>query len=195
MCYRKRLTLLLPFLALVLFGASCAWVPQSAELNVSPTFLPSAQGRGLTVAVEVLDRRMTTTIGHRGVDSQNAKITTKQNLPLLFRDALIAGLVQKGFHAIPHAGEPGLVLTVEVRKIDYSTDMDFWKGIVMTEAVLDASTVKNGIRFAQVYTGRRKENTIEAPGAKTNNRLLSEAMTEATHSLIEDPHLLRFLAE
>lgn len=73
--------------------------------------------------------------------------------------------------------------------------MDFWKGIVMTEAVLNATTVKSGIRFEQIYTGRRKETTIDAPRAGTNERLLNEAMNEATKGLLEDPHLLRFLTE
>lgn len=195
MCQRPSLILLLAFLAVAVTGVGCAWVPQSAQLKVVPRVAPSEQGRGVTIAVEVLDRRMTTTIGHRGVDSQNAAITTKQNLSVLIRDALIAGFIKKGFTAIPHEGEPGRVLTVELNKLEYVTDMDFWKGIVMTEAVLNASMMRNGVRFEQIYTGRRQETTIEAPRAKTNERLLNEAMAEAAKSLIEDPHLLRFLAE
>ena len=195
MCYRPSLILLLSFLAVVVIGAGCAWVPQSAQLKVAPTVAPSDQGRGLTIAVEVLDRRKSQTIGRRGVDSELAAITTKQNLSVLIRDALIAGYAKKGFNAIPHEGDPGRVLTVELRKLDYTTDMDFWKGIVMTEAILNASTMRDGVRFEQTYTGRRKETTIDAPGDKTNERLLSEAMTEAVKSLIEDPHLLRFVTE
>jgi hypothetical protein len=60
---------------------------------------------------------------------------------------------------------------------------------------MNASTMSGGVRFEQAYTGRRKETTIEAPRAKTNERLLSEAMTEAVKSLLEDPHLIWFLAQ
>ena len=60
MCYRPTLTLLLSFLAVAVIGAGCAWVPQSAQLKVVPTVAPSEQGRGVTIAIEVLDRRMTT---------------------------------------------------------------------------------------------------------------------------------------
>lgn len=195
MCYRPTLTLLLSFLAVAVIGAGCAWVPQSAQLKVVPTVAPSEQGRGVTIAIEVLDRRMTTTIGRRGVDSENAPITTKQNLSVLIRNALIAGYAKKGFNAIPHEGEPGRVLTVELNTLAYTTDMDFWKGIVMTDAVLNASMMKSGVRFEQTYAGRRKETTIEAPRARTNERLLNEALAEAVKSLIEDPRLLSFLTE
>ena len=195
MRHRPSLTLLLSFLAVAVISVGCAWVPQSAQLRVTPTVAPSEKGRGVTVAVEVLDRRKSQTIGRRGVDSELAAITTKQNLSVLIRDALIAGYTKKGFNAIPHEGDPGRVLTVELNKLEYTTDMDFWKGIVMTEAVLNASTMRDGVRFEQTYTGRRKKTTIEAPGDKTNERLLSEAITEAAKSLIEDPHLLWFLVE
>ena len=195
MRYRQSLTLLLSFLAVVAIGAGCAWVPQSAQLKVTPAVVSSEQGRGVTIAIEVLDHRKRKTIGHRGVDSENAAITTKQNLSVLVRDALIAGYAKKGFNAIPHEGEPGRVLTVELSNLEYTTDMDFWKGVVMTEAVMNASTMSGGVRFEQAYTGRRKETTIEAPRAKTNERLLSEAMTEAVKSLLEDPHLIWFLAQ
>ena len=134
-------------------------------------------------------------LGHRGVDSENAAITSEQNIAVLVRDALVAGYVKKGFNVVIHEGDPGRVLTVELSKLEYTTDMVYWKGIVMTDAVLNVTTFKSGVRFQQIFTGRRKETTIEAPRAKTNERLLNEAITEATKNLLEDPNLLRFLAE
>ena len=194
---RCRSSFLVVFLSLVavLFGAGCAWVPQTARIQVSPKVAPSTEGRGVKFAVEVLDRRLTTKLGHRGVDSENAAITSEQNIAVLVRDALVAGYVKKGFNVVIHEGDPGRVLTVELSKLEYTTDMVYWKGIVMTDAVLNATTFKSGVRFQQIYTGRRKETTIEAPRAKTNERLLNEAITEATKNLLEDPNLLRFLAE
>lgn len=106
-------TLLLSFLAVAVISSGCAYFPQSARLAVEPKVAPSEQGRGVTIAVEVLDRRMTTTIGRRGVDSEYAEITTKQNLAVLIRNALIAGFAKKGFTAIPYEGEPGRVLRVD----------------------------------------------------------------------------------
>lgn len=180
---------------LLVFASGCAWIPQKATLAVTPKVAPSTEGRGIAFAVEVLDGRMTTVLGHRGVDSQNATITSKQNVAMLIRRALVDGFNRKGFRAIPYEGEPGRVLTVELRKLEYTTDMEYWKGIVKTEAVLNASMRKDGVRFEQFYTGRRKETTIEAPRARTNERLLNEALTESAENLLGDPNLVRFIAE
>lgn len=173
----------------------CAWVPQEARLKIDAGSATSDAGRGVRVAVKVYDRRPDTVLGHRGVDSQNAAITTKQNLVLLFRDAIIAGLSRKGFKATDYDGETPRVLSVEIRKVEYSTDMDFWKGVVKTEAWLVASMTKDGVRFEQSYTGVRKHTTVESPRAKTNERLLNEAISEAVSALVNDPSLLRFMAE
>lgn len=182
-------------LSVVIIASGCAWVPQTANIKVAPVVAPSNDGRGAEFAVEVLDGRMTTTLGYRGVDSRNAAITSKQNIAVLVRSALLEGFAKKGFKVKAHEGETETVLTVELTKLEYTTDMDFWKGIVMTDAVLIAKMVKNGVRFQQVYTGQRKDSTIEAPRAKTNERMLNEAITEATRNVLEDPNLLRFLAE
>ncbi len=191
----------LPFISLAAIGAAavftlgCAWVPQNARLKISPGATASEVGRGVKVAVKVHDRRPISVLGHRGMDSQYAAITTTQNLTLLFRDALIEGLARKGFNAADFDGEPGRVLTVEIHKVEYSTDLDFWRGVAKAEALLTAWMSKDGVRFEQNYQGRRKEKAVESPRASTNERLLNEAISEAVRGLLEDQSLLRFMAE
>ena len=181
-------------LAAALVGA-CAWTPQTATLKPAPNITPSTVGNGVTVAVRVIDKRQSDTIGHRGVDSQNAAIKTAQNVAALFQEKIIEGLTRKGFLASAFEGQPGRLLMVEIRQIDYTTDMEFWKGIVRTEAVLGASMIKDGQKFEQFYSGKRTENTVEAPGAKTNERLINGAISDALQRLFEDEHLIRYLAE
>jgi len=173
----------------------CAWVPQNATLNPTPSITPSTAGNGVTVAVRVLDRRRSEIIGYRGVDSKNASIKTEQKVAPLIQEKIIEGLKRKGFSASDFEGQSGRLLTVEIRQIDYTTDMEFWKGIIQTEAVLVASTIKDGLKFEQFYTGKRKENTVEAPGAKTNERLINGAISDALQRLFEDERLIRYLAE
>lgn len=173
----------------------CAWTPQTAALKPAPNITPSTIGNGVTIAVRVIDKRQSDTIGHRGVDSQNAAIKTTQNVAALFQEKIVEGLVRKGFSASPFEGQPGRLLIVEIRQIDYTTDMEFWKGIVKTEAVLGASMIKDGVKFEQFYSGKRTENTVEAPGAKTNERLINGAISDAMQRLFEDEHLIRYLAE
>lgn len=181
-------------LAAVLVGG-CAWKPQSATLQPAPNITPSTVGNGVTLAVRVIDKRQSDTIGYRGLDSQNAAITTTQNVATVFQEKIVEGLVRKGFSASPFEGQPGRLLIVEIRQIDYTTDMEFWKGIVKTEATLGASMIKDGVKFEQFYSGKRTENTVEAPGAKTNERLINGAISEALQRMFEDEHLIRYLAE
>jgi uncharacterized lipoprotein YajG len=191
-----KATALLGFVSILLtFVPGCAWVRQSATLELNPRIEPSTLGAKATVAVRVVDRRASPVLGHRGLDSKNASITTKQDVPDLFQQKLIEGLTQKGFVAVKDEGQPFPLLTVEIRRIDYTTDMDYWKGLINAQAELLATTVRGGVKLEQVYVGERKETSIEAPGAKTNERLINGAMSDAVQRLFEDQRLLGFLAE
>lgn len=178
-----------------LFLGGCAWVPQTATLKPAPNVSQSTLGNGVTVAVRVIDTRRSSIIGHRGVDSKNAAIKTEQDIVALFRQKIVEGLTRKGFAAVVFEGQPGRSLTVEIRQIDYTTDMDFWKGLIQTEAVISASMIKDGAKFEQVYSGKRSETTVEAPRAKTNERLINGAISDALQRLFEDERLLHYLAE
>jgi uncharacterized lipoprotein YajG len=173
----------------------CAYIRQKATLRLDPHIAPSTIGNGIPVAVRVVDLRRSNVIGHRGVDSENARITTDQNVTALFLDKIVEGLRAKGFVAAPFDGQSGRLLTVEIRRIEYSNDMDFWKGVFTTDAELTASTFKDGVKFEQLYAGRRKETSVEAPGAATNERLINGAISDALQRLFADERLMRYLAE
>jgi len=175
--------------------SGCAWVPQNVTLKPAPNIAPSTIGKGVTVAVLVLDKRRSPVIGHRGLDSKNAAIQTKQNVIPLFRGKIMEGLTRKGFTAVLYEGQPGRLLTVEIQRIDYTTDMEYWKGIIQTEVTLTASMIKDGAKFEQIYVGKRTETAVEAPRAKTNEGLINGAISDALQRLFEDERLLRYLAE
>ena len=84
----RILTLLLAGLMAASWLAGCAWVSQTATLKLEPRTIPSKIGQGRTVAVRVVDRRPARAIGHRGLDSKNAAITTDQNVADLFQQKL-----------------------------------------------------------------------------------------------------------
>jgi uncharacterized lipoprotein YajG len=185
-------------LVLVLAIASllngCAWVSQSATLTLAPRVAESGIGNGVIVPVRVLDRRPNPVIGYRGLDSKNASITTGQDLAALFQQKILDGLQRKGFRALPYSGQTAAVLTIEIRQLDYTTDMEYWKGIVQTSCTLRAVISKGGAVFDRTYLGAHKESAVEAPRAKTNERLISAAMTAAVQRFFEDDHLAAFLA-
>jgi uncharacterized lipoprotein YajG len=187
----------LPLILLVAIASlldGCAWVSQRATLTLSPQIAESTIGNGVIVPVRVLDRRPNRVIGYRGLDSKNASITTGQDLAALVQEKILDGLQRKGFRALPYSGQPADVLTVEIRQLDYSTDLEYWKGIVQTTCTLHAAISRNGAVFDRTYLGAYKENTVEAPRAKTNERLISAAMTAAVQRFFEDDHLAAFLA-
>ena len=173
----------------------CAWVHQTATLSLQPQVAPSHIGAGSMVAVRVIDKRPSKIIGYRGLDSKNAEITTDQDVAALFRQAVIAGLGQKGFDAQPYDGQRDSVLTVEIREIAYTTDMEMWKGIVQTKAVLHALALRRSAAFSEAYTSQTKETAIEAPRASTNERIINTAISEVVQRLVEDERLLQFLTQ
>ena len=112
----------------------------------------------------------------------------------LFRDKIIEGLAIKGFRPVAYIDLAPRVLTVDVREISYSTDMDFWKGTIQAKAILRAFCLRDGVPFDQSYLGERKDTTLEAPGAATNEKLINGAISDVVQKLLDDEHLLYFLA-
>jgi uncharacterized lipoprotein YajG len=181
-------------LLLAWFVSGCAWVHQNATLQLNPQITPSGIGAGRTVAVRVNDRRVSDILGYRGLDSQDASITTKQNIPSLFEAKIIEGLVAKGFKAVAFTDQSAGVLNVEVKEIIYTTDLEFLKGSMQARASLRVSTTKNGLFFDQNYSGMRKETILEAPPASRNEELINAAISEAVQRMFEDGRLMSFLA-
>jgi len=151
-------------------------------------------GNGATVIVRVLDARPSSRIGFRGLDSEGAQITTDQNLTQVFQQKIIEGLRQQGFKAAASSDEPGRVLKVEIRAVQYTTDMDFMKGIIRTKAALQVYVKTEASTYDRLYVGERQETAAEAPGAKTNSRLINGAVTDVLHNLLGDQKLAAMLA-
>ena len=172
----------------------CAWVHQNASLQLNPQISPSGVGVGRTIVVRVNDRRGSDIIGYRGMDSQHAAITTKQNVAALFEAKIIEGLGAKGFNAAAYADQPADVLNVDVMEIKYTTDLEFMKGSMQARAVLRVSTSKNGLYFDQNFYGTRKESIIEPPKASRNERIINAAISDAVQRMFDDDRLMVFLA-
>src|SRR5437870_12792502 len=103
--------------------AGCAWVPQKVEIKPEVRVASSDLGRGSTVVVKVQDTRRTQRIGYRGLDSNLAQIRADQDLGPIFQQKIIEGLTRQGFNALPFSEQPARVLKVEIRAIQYSTEM------------------------------------------------------------------------
>ena len=100
---------------------------------------------------------------------------------------------QQGFKAVPSSEESARVLKVEIRTLEYSTDMDFWKGTVRTKAALQAYTKMDDLIYDQLYVAERQETSMEAPGAKTNAQLINGVISDVLQRLLADPKLAKAL--
>ena len=79
------------FIGIIING--CAFQPQELHLDIKTGLQQSNIGNNVEVYVKVVDDRETTDIGHRGsADGQHAKITAKNNLVLVVKEAIIKGL-------------------------------------------------------------------------------------------------------
>jgi len=174
--------------------SGCALVHQNITIAPQVPIAASDVGHGATVIVNVQDTRPVLRIGYRGLDSKLAEITTDQDLAVLFRAKIIEGLNQLGFHAVPASDLPARLLKVQIRVLEYTTDMNFWKGTIQTKAVLQAHSKTDNFIFDQSYVAERQETVAEAPGAKTNEKLINGAVSDVLQRLLSDQKLLRVLA-
>ena len=176
-----------------LFLVGCAWVPQKVTIAPKVQVQPSNVGNGAKVVVKVLDTRPSLQIGYRGLDSKLAEITTDQDLAPIFQQKIIEGLTQQGFKAVPSSEQPARVLKVEIRSLQYTTEMEFWKGKIRTKAAIQAYSKADDSIYDQLYVAEREQTAVEAPRAKTNAQLINGVISDVLQRLLGDPKLVRVL--
>ena len=175
--------------------AGCAWVPQKVTIAPQVRMSASDLGHGETVVVKVQDSRRNLRIGYRGMDSKLAQIRTDQDLAPIFQQQIMEGLSRQGFKAVPAADGPARVLKVDIRELHYSTDTELWQGTVRTRAAVQAYSRTEDTVYSRLYEAEREEKAIEAPGAKTNARLINGAISDVLQRLLEDQKLIKMLAD
>ena len=180
--------------ASVLF-LGCAYISQKAKLDPHPKITTQDTGHGAPVVVRVVDQRPSTRIGYRGMDSKLGEITSEQDVAALVRKQIVSGLNAKGFNAREFDGQPSSrLLRVEVNALEYTTAMDYLKGSVQTRAAFQVYFRKGDSLFSHLYESEVKVASVEAPGAKKNDALINQALSENLEKILEDDGLLRFMA-
>lgn len=185
--------LFLAFAPVFLIG--CAWVPQKVTIAPQVQAPTSSIGNGATVVVRVVDSRPSLRIGYRGLDSKGAEITTAQDLAPIFQQKIIEGLSQQGFKAVAASEGPARLLNVEIRVLEYTAELDFWKGTIRAKAAIQAFTKMDGFTFDQLYVAERNESGSEAPAAKKNAQLINRVISDVLQRLLGDRKLVQMLAD
>lgn len=183
-------------LAPLIFLGGCAFTPQQANLAPIVSIASSNEGNNVTVAVRVLDERLSKTLGRRGTAyGAAAEITAAQDVAVVVQKHILAGLREKGFNPVDYAEAKDPSLTVEVRLLEYSTSTGFWTGGVHIKGAVKAIAVRGGANYERMYRTEKEERVVVVPTAEMNEQWLNTALSNVLHEMFEDVGLFRFLAK
>jgi len=181
-------------LALCAFVSGCAFNPQKA--NVAPTVavMASNEGKGVSVAVRVVDERPSKSLGRRGTAyGAAAEITSVQEISFIVQREIGDALKKKGYSVVNYGDTLNPRLSVEVRLLQYSTSQGFWTGGVQIQSALKANAT-NGLRtYEKMYRSEKEERVMVIPTAETNERWINDALSDVLNQLLNDSSLFSVL--
>ena len=181
-------------LALCAFVSGCAFNPQKA--NVAPTVavMASNEGKGVSVAVRVVDERPSKSLGRRGTAyGAAAEITSVQEISFIVQREIGDALKKKGYSVVDYGDTLNPRLSVEVRLLQYSTSQGFWTGGVQIQSALKANAT-NGLRtYEKMYRSEKEERVMVIPTAETNERWINDALSDVLNQLLNDSSLFSVL--
>ena len=176
-------------LALLLGLAGCALSPQVVDINPVVTAadtVPATSGAAL--ALQVVDTRSSSVIGHRGgVYSSTATISTAQDLTGPIRRTLADALTAAGYRVVGDDSAPAL--RVEIARLDYTVREEKLTRTITTVAGLNAVYSKGNRTYTNSYTVTRNTEVLTAPGAVKNAELVNATLTAAFQRLLGDRQL------
>lgn len=182
--------------AISLLLSACAFNSQTARLAPTVDVQSSNEGRGVAVAVRVVDERASKSLGHRGTAyGAAAEITAAQDVAVVVHDQLVTGLQKKGFQVVDYAADASPRLTVEVRNLEYSTSQGFWTGGVKIQSALKVQAARGTTSYEQMYRSDKEERVVVVPTASTNEQWINTSLSDVLNQLFEDIGLFKFLAE
>jgi uncharacterized lipoprotein YajG len=143
-----------------------------------------------------MDGRDSTDIGHRGNASvaNGASITSDQNIPEIFRQAIFDGLRAKGFLPVDSTKSLDRQLQVEIRSIGYSTSTGFWTGGVETKAAVMCHASAASNTYDKMYRYSGEERVVFVPTASHNGELINKAVSDVLAQMFDDQALLAVLS-
>jgi len=109
--------------------------------------------------------------------------------------ALVEGLARQRFKPVIDANPESRELRVEIRNLDYTMLMGFWAGTLKVDISLKAICIRGSQRpYEQLHRGEFTESVQVVQGAEANNSYISQAVSGAVNSLLQDRKLLTCLS-
>jgi uncharacterized lipoprotein YajG len=181
-------------LALCAFVSGCAFNPQKANVVPTVAVMASNEGKGVSVAVRVVDERPSKSLGRRGTAyGAAAEITSVQEISFIVQREIGDALKKKGYSVVDYGDTLNPRLSVEVRLLQYSTSQGFWTGGVQIQSALKANAT-NGLRtYEKMYRSEKEERVMVVPTAETNERWINDALSDVLNQLLNDSSLFSVL--
>lgn len=187
---------LLPIGLLMALLTGCAFTPQEANLDPTISVMPSQEGQGVTVSVNVVDERPSKSLGHRGSGyGKGAEITATRDLDVVVYDKITAALRTKGFTVTDAGVESPVSLKIEVRLLEYTTSVGFWTGGVHVNGALKAIATNDGEVYERMYRSDDEERVVFVPDASSNEKMINESLSFLLNQVIGDNALIGHLAK
>jgi uncharacterized lipoprotein len=186
----------LTILAAVALSSGCVFAPQAVIISPKVDVQASEVGADHSVNLNVVDERPRKTLGTRGVQGVGADLTIEGELSTMVQKALVAGLAKQRFKPLIDSNPESRELRVEIRNLDYTIIMGFWTGTLKVDTSLKAICIRGSQRrYEQLHRGEIAESVLVVQSAEANNLYISQAVSAAVNSLLNDLKLLTCLSE
>jgi len=185
-------TVALFVLSLLLSG--CAFSPQSARIRPIASVAESNVGKGVVVAVRVVDERPDQAIGKRGAGGVGADIVPANQIEVAVQELLVASLKKRGFSVVDSNVSAQAKLGVEVRFLQYSVSQGLWSGGINIKVAIKATASNGGQIYEQLYRNDKEERVQFIPAAQTNENWINESLSKCIQDLLDDTALTEALA-
>jgi uncharacterized lipoprotein YajG len=174
----------------------CAITPQKATLRPEPKITRADVGRGVSVAVRVVDERPTRALGFRGTGAvTGTDIVTDQDVAEVVHKAVEEGLKDYGFRLIPYSSEAPRSLRIDVRFLEYRTTHSFVTIILNGSAAIRVAATNKGKTYENFYRVHNEKHYLIVPFAEENERVINQALSDVLQRLFDDKTLSAFLAD
>jgi uncharacterized lipoprotein YajG len=183
-------------LGMLILLSGCAYVGQTVELAPKLAVAKSDLGAGKEIALRVVDERSSQSLGNRSdfATGPGAEIRATKDVAETVREEVQRVLQAKGFKPTTFSTGAPRSLTLELRRIDYTTSSGLMSGGVHIKGAIKATARREGESFERMYRVDTEERFFYIPTAETNSEKLNQGLSALLSQIADDEVLQGFLA-
>lgn len=180
-------------LAAVFSLSACAFTPHDVQVKPTAQAVASSVGQGTRVFFRFIDDRDDVTIGHRGVGSVGAKISSG-DLPQSVEAQLRDELLKKQFQIVGSEVGSDASVTYRLRSFKFGIEQGFFSGGRNAAAALAVDAQRGSRTYANVYRYNSEERIMFVPGGDEIDNQMNAALNQILTKADTDEALDRLLA-